>query len=116
MATRDIALDILIEDLALQLLSAGAAVDHAARLDERLADALEAPAKRRPRREESAANRLEVQRALTRMACRSGARAEDVRSLVLTLEWNLRHYLARRDDRHAGHRAKVARPGSRRTR
>lgn len=116
MATRDIALDILIEDLALQLLSAGAAVDQAAALDERLADALEAPARRRPRREESTAIRLEVQRALTRMACRSGDRFEDLRGLVLTLEWNLRHYLARRDDQPAGHRAKAARPGSRRTR
>jgi len=91
------ALDILIEDLALQVLSAETATYQSEILEERLLQALnQRPTARAGRRSTGSTNRLEVERFLTGMAGRSGERFQETRSLALTLKWNLRRYLALR--------------------
>lgn len=117
MARPDHALDILIEDLALQLLSARLAAGQAELLQGRLADALAVQAGARAGKPRPSADRLEVHRALTGMAGRAGLRVQETESLVRTLEWNLRFYLARRDgdQKAAGHRTKKRPPTAHKT-
>jgi hypothetical protein len=103
MSSRSDAIDILVEDLALQLLSAQAAADQAATVEDRLEAALEAPMASKRGKQAAVSSGLEIQRALTGMAGRASERVQETRSLVRTLEWNLRYYLALREkDRAAG--------------
>lgn len=115
MARSDHALDILIEDLAMQLLSARLAAGHAELLQSRLADALAVQAGARAGKLRPSADPLEVQRALTGMAGRAGLRVQETASLARTLEWNLRFYLARRDAgrKTAGHQTNKRPPAGR---
>jgi hypothetical protein len=116
MSSRNDALDILIEDLALQLLSSDGAADQAAVLEERLEDALETKTASAARKKTGAAGRLEIQRVLSGMAGRAGSRAQETRSLVRTLEWNLRYYIALREAERATGAKKTAKPPARRKR
>jgi len=112
MARSDHALDMLIEDLAMQLLSARLAAGQAAMLQGKLSHALTAHAGASTGRPRTTADRLEVQRAFTAMAGRAGLRVQETEALTRTLEWNLRFYLARRDGEP---KAAIRRTGKRQT-
>ncbi len=107
MNTRSEALDILIEDLALQLLSARAAAAQTETLHTRVAGMLERlPRSRNPQR-------MHHQRILTKARGNTGEKLQQARTLVSVLEWDLRLYW---DEREAAGGSRKAKTGAGRPR